>query len=132
MRDVGLCEPAAVDGRQLVAVLTGIVLFMAGAIVGLTPLRVPLGQEQAAVTVPLLDPGAAVDRQPDRLVLSGSLMLLGVAVAAAGWHTGRQRSRAGWAGRDPAGVQLPHEREDAGGQRTAPAPRRTGAVPRPH
>ena len=86
------CHPFRVNGRQLLIVLTGIGLFLAGAFVGLTPVSSPTTGNGPANAVPFLDPERAFQHDPAQVLVAVSLLLLGLAVSVAGPYLLPERS----------------------------------------
>lgn len=76
--------------RQLTFVLAGLLIFLVGAFVGLTPVHVP-DSDGVAVVLPLAQPVEAVAVRPRSLLLALGVSVLGIAVALVGCYTARDR-----------------------------------------
>jgi hypothetical protein len=80
-----------VNGRQVVVVLAGLVVFVAGVLVGLTPVRAPLPEDGPAAAVPFLEPADALQRGPEQVLLTLVLIVLGLLTALGGAYLWRDR-----------------------------------------
>ena len=77
------------NARQALAVLLGLLIFAAGALVGLRPVEGPGGGPTAAL--PLVDPVEAFSLSPAQVSLAVLVLVLGVAVALVGCYAARDR-----------------------------------------
>lgn len=77
------------NARQQAAVLLGLLIFAAGAVVGLRPVEGPAGGPTAAF--PLVDPVEAFALSPAQVSLAVLVLVLGVAVALIGCYAARDR-----------------------------------------
>ena len=78
------------NGRQLAIVMTGVVMFLAGAFIGLTPVGTPLQPGVPANAVPFLEPSLAFQSAPAHVLLAVGLVLLGLATAVLGAYLVRE------------------------------------------
>lgn len=74
--------------RQVVSVLLGVGVFLAGVLLGLRP--APAARDGGAA-MPFVDPVGALSAQPADVVLAVGITVLGVAVALLGAYLGRDR-----------------------------------------
>jgi hypothetical protein len=82
-----------VNGWQVSSVLAGLGVFIVGAVVSLLPVGAPITEDGPATAIPALDPVAAFERAPDRVLLALGLILLGLAIAVAGAFVTRDHER---------------------------------------
>ena len=78
------------NARQVVSVLAGLLIFAAGAFVGLRPV-VGRRDGDLAHALPLVDPVAALTLSPAQVVLAVLVLVLGLAVALVGCYAARDR-----------------------------------------
>lgn len=76
--------------RQLALVLAGLLVFIAGGVIGLTPVGRPDGDDPGMI-LPIAQPLEAVTARPGPLLLALSLSVLGVALALVGCYVMRDR-----------------------------------------
>ncbi len=74
--------------------LTGVVMFLAGAFIGLTPVSAPIRPGVPASAVPFLDPSQAFEYAPGHVLVAVGLILLGLATAVGGAYLVRERRAA--------------------------------------
>lgn len=72
-------------------VLAGLAVFIAGVLVGLTPVRAPLPENGPAASVPFLEPAEALQHGPGQVLLTLVLITLGLLTAIGGAYLWRDR-----------------------------------------
>lgn len=72
------------NGRQVALVLLGMLVFLFGAYLGLTPVDGPLPVDGPASRLPFVDPYEAFAVRPERVLLAVGVTLAGVVVAVLG------------------------------------------------
>jgi hypothetical protein len=80
-----------VNGRQVALVLAGLAVFIAGVLVGLTPVRAPLPENGPAASAPFLEPVDALQHGPEQVLLTLMLIALGLLTAIGGAYLWRDR-----------------------------------------
>lgn len=78
------------NGRQLTFVLAGLMIFIAGAFLGLRPVEGRTG-DGAAPASPLLDPAGALASRPESVLVAVLVPAFGLAVALVGCYLARER-----------------------------------------
>jgi len=79
-----------VNSRQVAIVLAGVVLFLAGAFIGLTPVSAPIRTGTPVNAAPFLDPSQAFAHSPGHVLVAAGLVLLGLATAVGGAYLVRE------------------------------------------
>jgi hypothetical protein len=79
-----------VNRRQMFFVIAGLLLFAAGAVIGLRPLEGLTTPEQA-MTLPLVHPVEAFTSRPEAALAAVLLPVVGLAVALVGCYSARER-----------------------------------------
>jgi hypothetical protein len=80
-----------VNGRQVAVVLAGLAVFIAGVVVGLTPVRAPLPDNGPAAAVPFLEPADALQHGSGQVLMTLVLIVLGLLTAIGGAYLWRDR-----------------------------------------
>jgi hypothetical protein len=80
-----------VNARQLTFVLSGLLIFVVGAFLGLRPVE-GRTSDGAALISPLLDPAGALVTRPDAVLVALLVVVSGPAVALVGCYLARDRS----------------------------------------
>lgn len=79
-----------VNRRQATLVLVGLLIFVVGAFLGLTPVR-GLTDDGSGMALPLLEPVTAFSMQPGPVLLALLALVLGISIALGGCYATRQR-----------------------------------------